>query len=109
MMRRQHPRGENADQASAEHRNKGHHADEQAGAVDHQHPYRSREEGSPRPTRLAATISRQKGPRRSWRGSLGQVDVYVKVNYIPSAGGAGAGGPKSQEQDPLIDRRRSAQ
>ena len=29
------------------------------------------------------------------------VDVYVKVNYIPSAGGAGAGGPKSQEQDPL--------
>jgi hypothetical protein len=28
-----------------------------------------------------------------------KVDVYVKVNYIPSAGGAGAGGPKSHQED----------
>src|SRR4029453_8385012 len=33
----------------------------------------------------------------------GEVDVYVKVNYVPGAGGAGVGGPKSQEQDP-VDR-----
>ena len=28
-----------------------------------------------------------------------EVDVYVKVNYIPSAGGAGVGGPKSHQED----------
>ena len=51
MMRRQDSRGEDADQASAEHRNKGNHADEQAGGVDHQASYRSQDEASPRLTR----------------------------------------------------------
>ena len=37
-------------------------------------------------------------PGQEFRVSIARrrVDVYVKVNYIPSAGGAGVGGPKSQ-------------
>jgi hypothetical protein len=35
------------------------------------------------------------------RGSLkaGEVDVYVKVNYIPGAGGPTGNGPKSAQED----------
>jgi AraC-like DNA-binding protein len=56
-----------------------------------------------RPRTLRCRIKRN---RPLWQGAwthrLSQicgpteVDVYVKVNYIPSAGGAGVGGPKSQ-------------
>src|SRR6266576_3105564 len=45
----------------------------------------------PQVGRRLSTTLRPGGDGGSW------VDVYVKVNYIPSAGGAGAGGPKSHK------------
>ena len=85
MMRRQDPRGEDADQASAEHCNKGHHEDEQAGAVDHPTPYRSRDEGSPRPTRtgMATFFVSSSGRRRAAAGA-GCDAEYRWYHYTPT-------------------------